>query len=285
MEIVPVSEFPAATALTGAELVPIVQGGITSRSTVAAFALLAPPPSQRFTRTWFAYAGSTTLGNNVSAGNTSSGAGTISAPAVAPGTSRFAGSRRVRSTTAASANVQAANNQTGTTDGTYRAISSVANGAGFDMEMYFGWHAVTAAQRAWAGMNDAVALSSGVDPSTYTNCLMFAKDVADANLQFMYNDGSGTCTKVDTGVVFTTLIDKLLRLRIHAPAGGTTVTVELVNAETGVTIYSGVTGTTNIPAADVLLFWYTGADTAAVATAAAVDVARVSITTDVGPNL
>lgn len=108
-----------------------------------------------------------------------------------------------------------------------------------DMRMFFGLTAATGAPTATA------------DPSTFVNCLGFGKDQADTNLQFMHNDGSGTCTKVNLGVSPATLAGRLLDMRIKAAVDGT-VTYDLWDIDTN-THYAGSVST-DLPAVDTRLY-------------------------------
>lgn len=47
-----------------------------------------------------------------------------------------------------------------------------------------------------------LAFGVTVNPSTYLNCAFFGYDDTDTNMQFMCNDGAGTCTKINLGANF-----------------------------------------------------------------------------------
>ena len=104
--------------------------------------------------------------------------------------------------------------------------------------------------RFFMGMGDTSA-SSDVEPSTLTNIAGIGWDAADANVQFMHNDGSGTATKIDLGASFavpSTDRATIYRLRLFAPPGTTrTLSYEVTELESGA-VASG-TVTTNLPAA------------------------------------
>lgn len=55
-------------------------------------------------------------------------------------------------------------------------------------------------RRFFVGMAGATAAPTDVNPSTQTNIIGYGYDSADTNWQVMHNDGSGTATKVDTGI-------------------------------------------------------------------------------------
>lgn len=63
--------------------------------------------------------------------------------------------------------------------------------------------ASNAALRVYAGMHPSSSqFTATSDPSATLNAFCFGADAADANLQFMTNDGSGVATKTDLGVDF-----------------------------------------------------------------------------------
>lgn len=60
----------------------------------------------------------------------------------------------------------------------------------------------TSTARAFAGVRNSPSAPTDVDPSTLTEIAGMGYDATDANIQVMYNDASGTCTKVDLGSGF-----------------------------------------------------------------------------------
>jgi hypothetical protein len=61
--------------------------------------------------------------------------------------------------------------------------------------------AATTTSRAFAGLIPS-AVPTDVEPSTQLHCVGMGWDAADANIQLMHNDGTGTATKIDLGVSF-----------------------------------------------------------------------------------
>lgn len=55
-------------------------------------------------------------------------------------------------------------------------------------------------KRMFVGLSSSVAAPTDVNPSTQTDVLGVGCDAADTNFQFMYRSGTGTVTKVDTGI-------------------------------------------------------------------------------------
>lgn len=107
-----------------------------------------------------------------------------------------------------------------------------------------------ASHRFFMGLGDSLSMSD-VEPSSQTQVVGIGYDSADANLQFMHNDGSGTCTKIDLGASFakpTTDRSVWYRLRLYAPPGTTRLLCyEVTNLETGAVAVGAVT--TNLPPA------------------------------------
>ncbi len=113
----------------------------------------------------------------------------------------------------------------------------------------------TTTNRAFFGMANTTAAPTDVEPSTTVNCIAMGWDAADANIQVMSNDATGTCTKTDLGGAFPVpLTDRtaLYELEMFSPKGTTqavswTVT-DLVSGATA----SG-TITTDLPATSSIL--------------------------------
>lgn len=101
--------------------------------------------------------------------------------------------------------------------------------------------------------------STDVDPSTFLNCIMLAYDTADTTVQIMHNDGSGTCTKIDTGWIKPTNANQyhyFLKL-ITDPATGT-VSYEARrwnSTDFNEDVFSGVIDT-NLPTSSVPVVFF-----------------------------
>ncbi len=136
---------------------------------------------------------------------------------------------------------------------------SAGNG-GFHMIMRWGpaTGVATATHRAFAGMRGSVAAPTDVNPSTLTNLCGMGYDAADTNIQFMYNDGSGTATKVDLGASFpkpTADRTTVYEVALFAPPGTTqSLSYEVRNLGTGALATGTVT--TDLPATTQLLAPY-----------------------------
>jgi hypothetical protein len=89
-----------------------------------------------------------------------------------------------------------------------------------------------------------------VNPSTQIRMVGIGYDAADTQVQVMYNDGSGTATKVALGASFPKPnADRAFtyRLRLYSPPGSTqSVSYEVTYRETGAVATGTIT--TDIPA-------------------------------------
>lgn len=107
----------------------------------------------------------------------------------------------------------------------------------------------TATHRFFMGMWGANT-PTDVEPSSLTSIVGVGYDAADANLQFMHNDGSGACTKIDLGASFPVpTVDRtdLYELELYAPPGTTqSVSYRVLNRSTGAVATGTIT--TNLPA-------------------------------------
>lgn len=109
--------------------------------------------------------------------------------------------------------------------------------------------ATVATGRCFIGMRGATTAPTDVNPSTLTNIVGVGYDSADANWQVMTNDGTGTATKVDTGIARPTADRQTMySVMIFSPPGGGWVGVRIVDEATG-SAYESAQITTDIPAA------------------------------------
>ena len=97
-------------------------------------------------------------------------------------------------------------------------------------------------------------------PSALTNIIAFANDSGDANLQIMYNDASGTATKIDLGVDFPSnrtagaAITTIYSCYLYNTPASSNVIYRIVNKETGAVAQG--TLSTNLPASTVGLNFF-----------------------------
>jgi hypothetical protein len=135
--------------------------------------------------------------------------------------------------------------------------ASTAGDGGFLMTYTWGpaTGVTTSTHRAFAGMRGPAAVPTDVEPSSLTNMCGMGWDAADANVQFLHNDGTGTATKIDLGPAFPVpTVDRtsVYRLTMFAPPGPTQSLGYLVeDLVSGATALGTVT--TDLPAVSTLL--------------------------------
>lgn len=107
----------------------------------------------------------------------------------------------------------------------------------------------TTTHRYFFGMTSLIANPTDAQPSAQILCFGIGYDAADANLQFMHNDASGTCTKVDLGSNFpvpTSDRSSFWRLIMYSPSNTQEVYYKVIDMLDG-DVYTGV-ATTDLPA-------------------------------------
>ncbi len=303
--IIPISALPAAAGLTGAELVPIVQGSTTVQTTAQHIADLgggavaavnvsydnagsglagtnaqdaidelaalanAPPVFLRsvvFSGQGVGTNGFTLIGMNLAQ------RGTTSNPTTTGAGTRGEATMRGRLTSAASG-FQTIDFYTDVLRA-YRAVSGNPLAGGFKYTSELVLTTADVGQAFFAGLaaQTGYLFVDTVDLSAVVDMCGFGKSGTDTNLQFFHNDASGTATKVDLGVVFTGLIGKLLRFQVDTTDTGD-VHYLLTDLETGSVLASG-TVSTDLPTIDQALQTHEMADTQSTSTAVVLDMAR-----------
>ena len=142
-----------------------------------------------------------------------------------------------------------------------QTVNLVSLGSGFRMFVGFGVDdsAYNAGAIQFYGLTTAIALltaSSTVTLASLTNLIGIGSDAADTNLQMFYNDGSGTCTKIDLGSNFPAnrtsgaTLDNWYTLELFSDVGSTSINYRVINRTSG-NVASGVISS-NLPTA--LLF-------------------------------
>lgn len=246
-----ISQMPVATALTGSELIELVQGGANVQSTVTAAAALAPAPtpagvlSPVSTEIWvmgIANGNSGTfplmLGPGASINGQlnlgANGAGASGRAGVPSSGSMYLGiGSLILPQTAGSINsaAEVTFNPTTTAMLSYRKVSGGLPIAGFTFVFVGGFDTVRADQTAFFGMGPTAIFGGTVVPSALLNVVGFGKDQTDVNLQFMVNNGAGSAAKTDTGLVFTSLLRHLFKITITCDTLGALVTATIQDLE------------------------------------------------------
>lgn len=123
-----------------------------------------------------------------------------------------------------------------------------AGWGGFHVIAVFGCLTLPAGYRQFVGLYGTAGVIGNVDPSSLLNMVGLGKDTADTNLQFMYNDGSGTATKVDTGIAMAT--SDVICFRMFSPSGSGKVYFSVQKLNGAGTPFTADTGvSTDVPAA------------------------------------
>jgi hypothetical protein len=120
--------------------------------------------------------------------------------------------------------------------------------------------AATATMRAMCGLTTSTAAPTDVEPSTLVDGIWMGWDAADANVQIMHNDASGTATKIDLGSSFpvtTANAVDVYMLELFSPNSLTqSVQYRVVRFnlnDRGIAAQASGTITTNLPAVTTLL--------------------------------
>jgi hypothetical protein len=112
----------------------------------------------------------------------------------------------------------------------------------------------TTTSRLFVGMTNSTAAPTDVEPSTLVNMFGIGYDAADANINWMVNDGTGIATKVDLGASFpvpTSDRTNMYELAMYVVPNTTEVFYELTNIATGA-VATG-SSNTNLPTNTTLL--------------------------------
>lgn len=121
------------------------------------------------------------------------------------------------------------------------------------------------------------APTTDVNPSTFSNCIMLAYDTADTTVKIMHNDGSGTCTKIDTGWVKPTNASQyhyFLKLKTDPATGTVSYKARRWNSTNfNEDVFSGVINT-NLPANNVSVVFFSFASAGGTASTAQIQMGR-----------
>ena len=119
--------------------------------------------------------------------------------------------------------------------------------------------------------------TTDVNPSTFLNCIMLAYDTADTTVKIMHNDGSGTCTKIDTGWVKpkgASQYHYFLKLKTDPATGTVSYEARRWNSTNfNEDVFSGVIDT-NLPTSSVPVAFFSFASAGGTASAAQIQMGR-----------
>ena len=138
-------------------------------------------------------------------------------------------------------------------------------GGGTLLTMVVGFPVYASTQRVFQGYQTLnAAIANNVDISTLTNMFGIGKDTGDTNMFWMHNDGSGTATRVSTGIAINT--NNIYTIELFVPSNSTAMYGALYEmTKTTNALISTITASTNIPAVGTRLFFQQFISTAAVA--------------------
>lgn len=173
-------------------------------------------------------------------------------------------------TTAASANSQAELYYGFT--GRDAIIGNDAAGGGSQLTIIFCLPNYASTQRVFAGYAATFGnIGTTADPSAQLNTVGVGKDAADATLQFMFNNGSGTATKISTGI--TPTANDVYIVTVTLPSNTTTETVSITRKKKGsADIFASSTASSKIPTAGTLMYSHALSNTGAASVAVSIGV-------------
>lgn len=139
--------------------------------------------------------------------------------------------------------------------------------------------ATVAGARSFYGLQ-ATANTANVDPSSFVNIIGMGTDSGDLNFSIMFNDATGTATKIDLGTNFPdhTLSVDMYELALFAPPNASYVNWEVTRLNTGHTASGQIT--TDLPAATQALQPHFFRNNGPTALAVAFDFCSLYIETD-----
>ncbi len=112
----------------------------------------------------------------------------------------------------------------------------------------------TTTMRGFFGLRAVITAPTDVEPSSQTNIIGMGWDAADANVQIMHNDGSGTATKIDLGAswpVPTTDRTAVYQIDIYCEPNASTIFCRVVNLVNNLEVTAALTS--DIPSATTAL--------------------------------
>ena len=158
--------------------------------------------------------------------------------------------------------------------------SNVAGIGGFKAKFKAGLGSVNlnGGQVFWGMQSTANALAG--EPSALVNLMAMGFDAADAstgNFFLMYNDGSGTATKVDLGATNAArAINTGFMFEILVAPNSSDWYITITNINTGAQVYKGMVNT-NVPAVNTALGFHVQCRNGAVASAINVEFSEIVI--------
>jgi len=138
----------------------------------------------------------------------------------------------------------------------FRLLSPALPVGGFALVWYGGFDSGITGNTMFVGIGPSgAALAGNQVPSAILNCVGFSKDTGDTNIQFIYNNNSGTATKTDTGMTWIGIQDHMLKMYITCDVLGNVVATltDLESGGQGTVTYNIPTATAKLPVANATL--------------------------------
>lgn len=238
--------------------------------------ILQPHIARRRPSVWLPLGGANSV-NSIGVGSPSpSGTATVRSVAT---TNFFTATKRLGVVSAATANSTARLSTGGVNQ---HFIGDAAGKGGFFAIFRWGCSdaATVAGARTFVGF--AAAAFGNVEPSSLVNMIGIGTDAADANLQVMHNDGSGTATKIDLGSNFPdhTLSTDVYEMVLFCAPASSTVSYQVTRLN--VPAQAPATGviSTNLPAQTTMMGQQVGRNNNTTALAVGIDLMMVYVDTE-----
>ncbi|MFZ1812663.1 MAG: hypothetical protein WAU02_04095 [Candidatus Saccharimonadales bacterium] len=203
--------------------------------------------------------------------------GTASTPVIVSNGGLAGSIRRVRVTSATTAN--AAAELRSAQPLVWRG--NAAGLGGFFYAVRFSINSTTANQRLFTGLTATTgATSTSIAPSAIVNMVGAGWDSADTNLQMMYNAASGTATKIDLGAAFpANNVTAVYEVIMFAPPNGSTIGYRVTRLDTGDTT-SGTMSGASLPVNTAMLTHHQYMNNGGTAASVVLDITRVYVESD-----
>ena len=187
-------------------------------------------------------------------GLTLSTTGTVSHPALTATGSTLSGSAR-HSLIATAAVVNASANVFSAQTLAWRGNASKLGGFYLCSRVLFEL-TVEFEQVAFCGLYASIASIGNAIPSHLFNMIGVGADALDTNLQLMYNDGSGTATKVDLGSNFSCDARPIVQIELFCAPNASQIAYRVMNlSDTSLSPATGV-ATSNLPSTSSFLAYH-----------------------------
>lgn len=159
------------------------------------------------------------------------------------------------------------------------------NGAGlggFYFRARIGLGPIVSTQRLAVGLWAATgATPTTIDPSTIVNGIWFGNDAGDSNYQIMYNNASGTATKIDLGASFVkNVLNAMYDVTFFAAPNSNSIGYSITRNNDGATVSGVITSDIKLPVQTAFLAPHLYLNNGGTASAVTLDIMKLYIETD-----